>query len=311
MDRLDAMAAFVKVVDTQGFSAAARALGVSKSLVSKYVASLEDRLGARLLNRTTRRLSLTDAGAAYYERCLRVLAETEEADRVVGRLQGEARGVLRINAPMSFGVLHLASALPDFARRHPELTVDLTLNDRLVDLVDEGYDVAVRIAPLADSRLVARRLAPSRRVVCGAPDYFARHGEPRHPGDLARHNCLIYTYAAVEDWRLVGPKGAVSVRVNGRLRANNGEALLAALRAGLGVAMLPTFIVGPDLAAGRLRAVLTDWVDDAASVYAVYPHRRHLSTKVRLFVDFLAERFGPRPYWEPPDLVTAPRATTP
>lgn len=310
MDRLAAMAGFAKVVETQSFSAAARALGVSKSQVSKQVAFLEEHLGARLLNRTTRRLSLTDAGAAFYDSCQRVLAEAEEAERAVGSLQAEPRGVLKVNAPMSFGILHLAPALPEFARRYPELTVDITLNDRMVDLVEEGFDVAVRISRLTDSSLVARRLAPSRRVVCGAPDYFAAHGVPRHPRDLKAHNCLIYSYAANEEWRFHGPEGEVAVRVSGSLRANNGEVLLAALRAGLGVAPLPTFIVGPDLAAGRLMPVLPEWADDSASVYAVYPHRRHLSTKVRVFVDFLAERFGPRPYWEPPAL-SAPRATTP
>lgn len=299
MDRLTGMAVFAKVVEQQGFSAAARALGMSKSAVSKQVAALEDRLGARLLNRTTRRLSLTDAGTAFYERCARVLAEAEEAERAVGSLQAEPRGLLKINAPMSFGVLHLAPAIPEFMERHPAVTVDITLNDRIVDLIDEGYDLAVRIARLPDSSLVARRLAPGTRVFCASPDYLERHGTPSHPRDLAEHNCMIYSYMPLEEWRYRGPDGEGSVRVRGSLRANNGEVLRAALLAGLGIAPMPTFIVGPDLRTGRLRTVLDAYRDDASSVYAVYPHARYLSAKVRLFVDFLRQRFGGRPYWEP------------
>ncbi|MBW7851513.1 MAG: LysR family transcriptional regulator [Rhodospirillales bacterium] len=301
MDALAGMAVYAKVVEAHGFSAAARELGMSKSAVSKQVAALEARLGARLLNRTTRRLSLTDAGAVFHDRCLRLLADAEEAAAAVGSLQAEPRGLLRVNAPMSFGILHLAPAVPEFAARHPDITVDLTLNDRVVDLVEEGYDVAVRIARLPDSTLVARRLAPSRRLLCASPDYLARHGVPQRPADLKGHNCLLYTSATTrpEDWRFTGPDGEVSVRVSGTLRANNGDVLRAAAVAGLGLALLPSFLAGPDLCAGRLRAVMPDYGDDGGAVYAVYPGGRYLSAKVRAFVDFLAARFGPRPYWEP------------
>lgn len=299
MDKLTGMAIFARVVESRGFSAAARDLGMSKSSVSKHISWLEDRLGARLLNRTTRRLSLTDAGGVFYERCARMLAEAEEAELAVSRLHAEPRGTLKINAPMTFGLVHLAPALPEFLSRHRDLVIDITLNDRVIDLVDEGYDLAVRIGRLPDSSLIARKLAPSRRVVCGAPDYFNRHGRPMKPADLKDHNCLIYTYMAVADeWRYRGPDGEGAVRISGSLRANNGEMLRASLLAGLGIAPMPTFIVGDDLRAGRLEAVLCEYEDASAGVYAVYPHSRHLSTKVRLFVDFLAERFGPDPYWD-------------
>lgn len=295
MDRLTGMAVFAKVAEEKGFSAAARALGLSKSAVSKQVARLEDRLGARLINRTTRRLSLTAAGTAFYERCARVIAEAEEAERAVSSLHAEPRGVLKVNAPMSFATLQLAPAIPEFMARYPELAVDLTLNDRMVDLVDEGFDVAVRIARLTDSSLIARRLAPSRRLVVASPDYFARRGTPARPEDLKNHNCLLYAYTLTGDeWRFRDQ----SVRVTGNLKANNGEVLRAAVLAGAGVALMPTFIVGDDVRAGRLQAVLGAWEDHSSSVYAVYPHARYLSTKVRVFVDYLAGRFGARPYWD-------------
>jgi DNA-binding transcriptional LysR family regulator len=293
------MAVFARVVDARSFTGAAAALGLSKSAVSKQVARLEDRLGARLLNRTTRRLSLTEVGAAFYERCARILAEVEDAELAVGRLQDAPRGTLRINAPMSFGQLHLAPAVADFLDGHPDVAVDLTLNDRLVDLIEEGYDLAIRISQLADSSLIARRLVPMRRIVCGSPAYFARHGVPRHPRDLRQHNCLLYSYLpSVEEWQFVGPDGPVAVRAAGTLKANNGDVLETAMLAGLGVALQPTFIAARDLQAGRLVAVMPDYVNEAASVYAVYPHSRHLSAKVRAFIDFLAARFGPEPSWD-------------
>lgn len=296
---LDALQVFVRIAETGGFSAAARDLGLSKSAASKKLAALEDRLGARLFNRTTRRLSLTEAGADFLERAQRILAELEEAERVAGRLTDEPRGTLRVNAPMSFGVRHVAPALADFMTRYPDLTVTLDLDDRRVSLVDEGYDVAVRIADLPDSSLVARKLAPARRVVCASPAYWAGHGVPFHPRDLARHNCLIYAYLpAQNDWRFRGPGGPVSVRVAGNLKANNGDVLREAALAGLGVCLAPTFLVGDDLRSGRLLAALDAFADDSLAIYAVYPHRRHLSAKVRAFVDFLAGRFGPSPYWD-------------
>ena len=300
MDHLSAMAVFARVVEMESFSGAARDLGLSKSAVSKRVGRLEDRMGLRLLNRTTRRLSLTEAGAAFYEGCRRVVAEAEAAERAVTRLASAPRGRLKVNAPMSFGVRHLAPALPDFMARYPELTVDLALNDRLVDLVEEGFDVAVRIVRLEDSSLIARRLAPNRLVLCAAPFYLRAHGAPRAVEDLKGHECLLYSYLAAGDvWRLCGPGGERRLAVTGRLHINNGNALLAAALGGLGVALLPCFICGEDLRAGRLIQVLPEWSGPAdTAIAAVYPASRNLSPKVRVFVDFLAERFGGTPYWD-------------
>ena len=300
LDTLAGMAVFAHVVDDGGFSAAARRLGLSKSAVSKQVAALEDRLGARLLNRTTRRMSLTEAGAALIDRCRRVLAEVEAAATAVGQLQAAPAGVLRVNAPVTFGSMHLAPAIPEFLARHPGVSVDLTLNDRMVDLVEEGFDVAIRIARLADSSLVARKLAPMRAVMVASPAYLARYGTPVRLADLAGHECMNYAYAAAGDeWRAAGPEGEDAMRVTGRLRANNGEVLLAAALAGGGIAMLPTFIAGAALASGRLVQVLPAWDNRTAAIHAVWPSGRHPSPKLRAFVDFLAERFGPKPYWEP------------
>lgn len=299
LDTLVGMAVFARVVDDGGFSAAARALGMSKSAVSKQVSALEDRLGARLLNRTTRRMSLTEAGAARIDNCRRVLAEAEAAESAVGALQSEPAGVLRVNAPVTFGAVHLAPALPDFLARHPAVTIDLTLNDRMVDLVDEGYDLAIRITRLADSSLIARKLAPGRRVMVAAPAYLERCGVPATLVDLKEHDCLSYTYvAADEEWRFRGPKGEEAVRVGSRLRANSGEVLRAAAMAGAGIAALPTFICGADLAAGRLVRVLPEYDNTNFAIYAVWPAGRHPSPKLRAFIDFLAERLGPVPYWE-------------
>ncbi len=298
-DHLAAMAVFAKVVEENGFSSAARALGMSRSAVSKEVRALEDRLGVRLLNRTTRRLHLTELGAVFYERCRRILAEAEAAEIAVSRLHGDPRGTLRVNAPVSFGVRHLAPALTGFMRRYPELSVDLSFTDRFVDLVEEGYDVVVRIARLPDSALIARRLCDSRRVVCASPAYWRARSRPRHPTELVAHECLGYAYLAEgREWRFRGPEGAVAVRPSGRFTANNGDALRAAALAGLGVALLPTFIVGEDLRRGRLETVLEEFEPEPAGIYAVWPHARHLAAKVRVFVDFLAARFAPPPPWE-------------
>lgn len=299
MDNLSAVAIFARIAERQSFSAAARDLGLSKSAVSKKLAALEGRLGARLFNRTTRRISLTEAGTDFFERAQKILSDLDEAQLAVTRLQVEPRGTLRVNAPMSFGTFHLAPAMADFMARHEDLSVTLDLNDRLVDLIEEGYDVAVRISKLADSTLIARKLAPARLAVCASPDYWKMHGFPDHPRDLAGHNCLFYTYLTAQDqWAFRGPDGPLRVRVRGNLRANSGDALRAAAVAGLGVYFGPTFIVGDDMRAGRLIPALGEFVDPDLSIYAVYPHRRHVSAKVRVFVEFLAERFGGEPYWD-------------
>lgn len=297
MEEFAGLAVFAQVVEARSFSAAARSLGMSKSAVSKRVARLEDRLGARLLNRTTRRLSLTEVGAAFYERCARIVSELEEAELAVTHLSSEPRGTLKLNAPVTFGQLQIAPAVPELLARHPELRIDMLLSDRVVDLVEEGFDVAIRIGTLPDSTLVARRLAPDRRVVCATPGYLERYGRPHTPADLEAHNCLGYSFlGAQSEWRFRGPRGERAQRVRGNFQANNGEVLRAALLQGLGLALMPTFIVGRDLAAGRLEAVLEEHELAPGGVYAVYPHGRHLSPKVRAFVDFLADRFTRAPW---------------
>ncbi len=299
MARLDEMAVFAEVVEAESFSGAARELGISKSAVSKQVGRLEDRLGVRLLNRTTRRLSLTEAGETFYQASRRVLDQAEAAETAVSSLAAAPRGHLKLNAPMSFGFLHLAKAIPLFHARYPQIVVDATLNDRFVDLVEEGYDLAIRIGEMRDSSLVARRLAPSRAVLCASPDYLARHGAPLRPEDLAGHDCLIYSNLDYRDeWRFAGPRGQSAVKVQGPFHANNGDALCAVALAGLGIVRLPSFIVGEHLLAGRLVPLLCDRPLPAQGIYAVYPHSRNLSAKVRAFVDFLAEHFGPEPYWD-------------
>ncbi|HUI95380.1 MAG TPA: LysR family transcriptional regulator [Xanthobacteraceae bacterium] len=303
MDRLAAIEAFVRVAECGSFSQAAERLRSSKSVVSRQVGALEAELGARLIHRTTRALTLTEAGRSYFERATRILADLAEANASVGQLQAAPRGRLRVSAPVSFGFLHLAPALPDFLDRHPDVEVEMTMNDRFVDLVDEGFDVAVRIGKLDDSSLVARKIAPMRRTVCAAPAYLQRRGTPASPDDLEAHECVCYSNVGrSEEWRFVRPDGAPwPVEVHGRLHVNNGDALRAAALRGFGLAVLPSFLVGRDFQSGALVSVLAPFMPQDSAVYAVYPHARHLSPKVRAFVDFLAERYGPDPYWDRPE----------
>jgi len=308
MDRMTAMVVFTQVIEAGTFSGAARRLGLSKSAVSKHVAQLEDRLDAQLLHRTTRRLSLTEVGRAFYERCAQIVREVEEAELEVGRSHAAPQGLLKVNAPMSFGQLHLAPAIALFLERHPKVRVELALDDRAVDTVGGGFDVTIRVAPtLADSTLIARRLAPNRVVVCGSPGYLARHGVPRRPVDLADHECLLYTYLSSRDaWHFVGPEGDEWVTVSGSLGANNGDVLREAALAGRGLVQIPSFIVGPDLARKSLAAVLVPYEDRSTAIWALYSPTRHLSAKVRTFVDFLAGRFGPEPGWDAGAAAPAP-----
>lgn len=294
------MAVFAQVVEEKSFSGAARRLGLSKAAVSRQVAALEDALGSQLLNRTTRRLSLTEAGLVLYEHCARIAAEAEAAERAAANLSAAPRGLLKVNAPMSFGQLHLAPALAAFLARYPEVELEVTLNDRYVNLIEEGFDLAVRIGRLEDSSLIARRLAGARQILCAAPAYLARRGAPDAPLALKDHDCLLYSYQrSPNEWRFKGPRGEERVRVQGRFTANNGDVLRQAALDGLGVALLPSFIVGPDLRSGALTELLTAYRPPELGVHAVYPASRHLSPKVRRLVDFLAARFGPTPYWEP------------
>ncbi len=298
-DPLEGMSVYAAVVDAGTFTGAARQLRLSKGAVSQQIQKLEDRLGVRLLNRTTRRLSLTDEGRAFYDHCRRILDEARDAVDALDSLGTQPRGVLRVNAPMSFGIMHLGPAVADFMAAYPEIEIDLELNDRQMDVIEEGFDMAIRIARLPDSSLIARRLAPCRRVVMASPAYWDRKGHPTHPNDLKDHDALIYNYLADPDtWTFKGPEGRINITVTGRMRANNGEVLLEAAKRGLGVDFAPTFFCCGEIRDGELEVVLSEFEDDALSVYAVYPHRRHLSPRVRAFVDFLADRFGENPYWD-------------
>lgn len=295
MDRLAALTAFAAVIETGSFAAAARRLGRSPSRLSRQIADLEAGLGVRLLHRTTRALTLTEAGQAYHEPIARILAELATADQSVGSLQAAPRGRLRVAAPMSFGIGHLAPLLPAFLEAYPEIELDLALNDRFVDLIDEGFDLAVRIGRLADSSLIVRRLAPLRRVLCASPAYLAAHGIPATPDDLAAQDCLGYSNMAPnEEWSFIHPEDGRPwpVRIKPRLRVNNGDALRLAALGGIGFGLLPTFIVGPDLAAGTLVPLLAPYLRQDGAIQAVYPPARHLSPKVRVFVDFLVARFS-------------------
>lgn len=299
MDRLSWMTSFVAVAETGGITSAALRERVSKAVVSKHLAQLEEHLHARLLHRTTRRLHLTEVGEVYYQQCVRILADLTEAEQSARDLHGEPRGRLRLSAPMSFGQMHLAPALGEFLVRYPEITIEMVLNDRFVDLVEEGFDLAVRIGRLSDSTLMARRLAPNRLVTCASPDYLARHPAPRHPGELVEHDCLLYgNMNNPKLWRYQGAAGEVSVTVRGRLEVNNGDVLREMAIKGLGVVILPTFLVGRDIQSGVLLPLLPEYALPETAVHAVYPQQRHASAKVRAFVTFLVERFGPKPYWD-------------
>src|SRR5688500_6971137 len=300
-DALQEIAVFARIVGTGSLSAAARDLGLSPALVSRRLSGLETRLGVRLINRTTRSLHLTDEGAAYYETCTRVLAEMEEADAAVSAGRAEPRGILRVALPASFGNQHVAPLVPKFAERYPDVQLALSLSDRTVNVVEEGFDLAVRIADLADSSLAARKLAPNRRVVCASPAYLARHGTPRTPEELARHNCVATDFTMNWDYR--DPDGKPgSVRVSGRYACDNWEVLREWALAGLGIALKSTWDVRRHLEDGSLVSLLPGYTfaTDVA-IYAVYPHRRHLPAKTRAFIEFLAESFGPEPYWDRPE----------
>lgn len=293
MDTFAAMRVFVAVVERSGFSAAASALDLSTASVTRQVAALEKRLGTRLLNRTTRRVGLTSAGAAYYQRAVQLLAELDDIEAAVGAQALVPSGLLRINAPVSFGIARLGPLLAGYRVRYPQVKLDLSLSDRLVDMVEEGFDVAIRITRQPAPNLIARKLADARLLLCAAPDYLARAGTPAAPADLARHACLAYSYwSGGDEWTLQGPAGEATVRIDGGLRANNGDVLREAALAGMGIVLQPDFVVGADLAASRLRQVLPDWQVPPVGIHAVYASRSHLAPKLRSFIDFLVEAFA-------------------
>lgn len=305
MDRLTEMTIFVRAVESGGFSAAARALDLTPSAVSKQIRRLEDRLQIRLFHRTTRRIHLTEPGQTYYDYCARILRDVGEAEDAVSSLSAEPRGTLRIAATASFGRVQVLPHINRFMARYPRINIDVELTDRHVDLVDEGIDVAIQWREqMDDPNIVARRLCVNNRVICAAPNYLERFGTPAHPEQLLEHNCL--TLSALDefnDWAFQDDdKGHRILHVSGNFRANTADALYEAVLSGVGLSRLSTWLVMPDIRAGRLVPVLPEYPHEFSAYYILYPHRRYLSRKVRAFVDFLVETFTPEPPWEQADL---------
>jgi DNA-binding transcriptional LysR family regulator len=289
MDRFQEMRVFAAVVDAGSFVGAADDLSVSKAAVSRIVSELEARLGVRLLHRTTRRLSLTAEGEVFVDRCRELLAAVDEAEAEVSERTGHAVGVVKVSAPVSYGILRLAPLWGGFLAAHPQIELDITLSDRVVDLVDEGFDLAVRIARMQSSSLVSRRLAATRMVLCASPKYLKKHGKPRHPSELVDHTVLAYSLLAVGNtWEFEGPDGPVAVKVRPRMHSNSGDTCRAAALQHQGIILQPSFLVGDDVAAGTLVELLPGYRLPELGVYAVYPSRKHVLPKVRLLIDYLA-----------------------
>jgi DNA-binding transcriptional LysR family regulator len=298
MDRLTSLTVFVRVVEAGGFSAAARRLNLSVTAASKHVQALEDRLGARLLNRTTRRVSLTEIGRDYFERATQVLAELDEADRAASSLQTTPRGVIRLYSNAA-SIRFLAPLLADYQTLYPAVSLDVSVGERMVDMVEEGFDLAIRAAPPPESGLIIRKLAPWRYVLCCAPAYLDMHPKPERPQDLVHHNCLRYSFAPFGDeWRFEGPDGnRISVKVSGDLVTNSADLLRAFAMSGRGVVMVPSWVLSPEVVSGALIRLLPDYRPDAFVIHAIYPHRRHLSSKVRSLIDLLVERLSEKQDW--------------
>jgi len=299
IDIVAGMRVFTAVVDAGSFAGAADKLDLSRGMATRYVAQLEEHLGVRLLNRTTRKLSLTEAGSDYYQRATQVLAMIEEAESSVAQEASIPRGTLRVTSSVTFGVHHLGWAITEYLQRNPGVQIDVTLNDRVVDLVEEGFDLGIRVATRIDPGLVARKLTPARMLTCASPGYLKKNGMPKSPEDLVSHNCLSYAYWSLgNEWHFKRKGTVKKVRVSGNLRGNNGDILVNAASEGLGVILHPTFLLYEALRQRKLVPILEDWETDHLTVFAVYPHRKFLPPKVRSFIDFLAERFGPEPYWD-------------
>ncbi len=300
MDGIGVIPIFVAVIENKGFSAAAEHLGITKSAVSKRITQLEQQLGAKLIHRTTRKISLTEAGEHYYVHAVKALAAARDAQDAVSQLQGEPRGKLRIHAPMSFGHLHVAPLIPDFLQRFPKISVDLVLDDKTVDLVAEGFDVAILAGDLSDSNLIARKLASGHSVVCASPDYISQHGHPDIPQALTQHNCLQYSYSSnASRWSFNRQGKSSTVEVSGNYQANNSEAILEALLKGFGIARLPTFIAGAHIKSGKLLNLFENYQMPHKDIHAVFIERQYMPEKVRVFLDFAIESFGGNiPYWD-------------
>jgi len=300
VDKFESMRAFTQVVEAGGFAAAARQMGLSRSVVNKSVIKLEEELGTQLLRRSTRQVTPTETGLAFYDRCVQILGELDAALSAITELQERPTGNLRLNAPMSFGTLHLSPLVAEFMSRHPEVHVELVLNDRFVDPIEEGFDVTLRIAePVISTSLIAREIVTAKRVLCASADYLRAAGVPSVPAELKHHRCLHYGYlGSGSQWRLTGPDGTRSYGVDCAMWSNNGEVLRDAAINHQGIALLPTFIVGQALQSGQLQTILNEFRPPDIVLSALYPRHRFLSTKVRLFLDLLHERFGGRPYWD-------------
>ncbi len=303
MDRFAALSAFVAVVEQGGFAPAARRLGVAPSSLTRQLNALEEHLGARLMNRSTRSVTLTEEGNQYYQDARRILEELEGADRTVSELSGPPSGLLRVAMPVAFGRLHVGPVLPEFLRAYPNIQLDIRLSDTVADLALERIDMAIRLGPMASPDLIARRLAPHCRVICASPDYLGQHGAPTKPADLAQHNCLQFEYLTGNStWILTREGKSEKVRVSGNLRANGSELLREAAIGGAGLLLMPTWLVGEDMAAGRLMWVLEDWVPTPSAsegaIWAAYLPNRRGSKKLLCFLDFLEQHFGTPPYWD-------------
>jgi DNA-binding transcriptional LysR family regulator len=299
MDILNGMRTYAAVVSTGSFTAAAERLGISRALTSKYVGQLEDHLGVRLLNRTTRRLNVTEVGRAYFERCRQLVDEVDELESAVSDQQTAPRGRLLIAAPTTFGEMFLAQAVARYLDEYPEVSIELVLADRFVNLVDEGFDLAVRIGNLQDSSLIARRLASCRLVVCASHEYLRRTGTPAHPSDLERHCCIYDTnQGSGNSWPFRDIDHRFSVSVKGNLRVNGAVAVREAMLAGQGIGYSPAYAIGDELRTGKLKIILENYESDELGIYAVYPHNRHLATKVRSFIDFLITHFRVSAEWD-------------
>lgn len=298
MDTLVSMRVFAAIAEAGSFAVAADRLGISRAMASKHLQNLEAHLGTRLLQRTTRKLRLTESGMAYFERSRQILADIDEAEADALKLTAKPSGVLRVTMPVSFGIKHVGPLINRFLAIYPDVQIDATLSDRRVDLIEEGFDLAIRIGATLDPGLVARRLGTDQLVVCGAPAYFAKHGIPTHPHQLAQHNCVLYSYAAASnEWSMSGPDGEHTVKVFGNVRANNGDLLNQIVLDGGGLMCQPSFLVGHEIAQGNLRRVLEDYNLPSIGIFAVYPSRKYLSAKIRTFVDFLADSFAPLESW--------------
>lgn len=300
MDKFEGIRAFTRVIEAGGFAAAARGMGLSRSVVNKAVINLEQELGTQLLRRSTRQVTPTDTGLAFYDRARQILSDLDEAMTTVTSLQGTPTGNLRVNAPMSFGTLHLSRVIAEYMALYPDVHVELVLNDRFVDPIEEGFDVTLRVgAPQATTSLVTRELVSAKRMLCASPDYLQRWGEPSEPADLIRHRCLHYGHLdSGSKWRLCSAYGEQAFAIHCVMSANNAEPLRDAAIHNQGIAMLPTFIAGEALQSGQLRTILVDYPPSEITLSALYPRHRHLSTKVRVLVDLLSQRFGDRPYWD-------------